>query len=204
MRGSNRKLFSLRASRLGLSANNRWSHLESSALIGIGFTESRQKLKDLEFSRNVNYIFPMGSWLKRVFFSMGTWLKNAFLQSCLKKKCTFWRHMPNAHWENKGIFTSWACKIPLFSPWAFGLWLQKVHVFLRQDCKNTFFSQLPIGKNTLFSQLPIGKNTFFSQLPIVKILFLAKCPLRKIPFLVKCPSQWAFGSEMYFSQWAFG
>ena len=50
--------------------------------------------------------FPNGQLAKKRIFSMGTWLKNAFLQSCLKKKCTFWRHMPNAHWENKGIFTS--------------------------------------------------------------------------------------------------
>ena len=37
------------------SANNRWGHLESNALIGIEFCEFRQKLKNYEFRRNSSF-----------------------------------------------------------------------------------------------------------------------------------------------------
>ena len=92
----------------------------------------------------------MGSWLKRVFLPMGSWLNKVFLQSCLKKTCTFWSHKPNAHGENKGILQAQLVKIPLFSQWAFGIWRQKVHFFLRHDCKNAFFSHMPIWKIQFF------------------------------------------------------
>ena len=73
----------------GPSANYRYGHLESNALIGIEFGEFRQKLKNLEFRQNSIFWESMGAiWIDSMSFEVVPPLSFFFLFFSILVKLT--------------------------------------------------------------------------------------------------------------------
>ena len=74
----------------GPSANYRYGHLESNALIDIEFGEFRQKLKNLEFRQNSIFWESMGAiWIDSMSFEVVPALSTFFIFSILVKLSIF-------------------------------------------------------------------------------------------------------------------
>ena len=86
----------------GPSANYRYGHLESNALIGIEFGEFRQKLKNLKFQQNSIFRESMGAiWIDSMSFGMVSPLSMFFHFFSILVKLTIFDGNVNYFWGNK-------------------------------------------------------------------------------------------------------